>query len=71
MNLPESPILAELFLTEAQHLMRIEDPGVDDIMKAAEQLAFAAAYAGQAPDVKLVGRILRARAKLAELLEVG
>lgn len=68
MILAESPILAELFLVEAQSLMSLEDPGVDEIMKAAEQLAFAATYAGQPPDVKIMRRIGRARAKLAQLL---
>jgi hypothetical protein len=67
MILPESPMLAELFLDEATRLLE-EEPNAAEIMKAAEQVAFAAAYAGRAPQVKLVGKILRARARIAEAL---
>jgi len=66
MILPESPLLAELFLDEAKRIMDAEDTSAAELMQAAEKLASAAAWAGQAPQVKLVGKILRARARLAE-----
>jgi hypothetical protein len=68
MNLPESPLLAEVFLEEAKSILNDSEDDVVDITKAAEKLAFAAAYAGPSPDVKLVGKILRLKARLSEML---
>jgi hypothetical protein len=66
--LPESPLLAEMFVDEARRLMDRENATLDEVMNAAEKLAAAAAYAGRAPDIKLVGKILRAKARLSEAI---
>ena len=68
MNLPESPLLAEIFLDEAKRILDDPETDVIDITKAAEKLAFAAAYAGPAPGAKLLRKILRMKARLSEML---